>query len=338
MKRAYRLLAAGLIILNLCAAEHVSALASFTVVEDDSQIMLIEDTAPAVAVSGWDSEGEAVFRQMPDQTDDTMVVTPEATAENNQLNMAMAERAEAQELFLRAEDSYYSGDFAGAVRLMRENLDMNYAPMQGLLGLCYYLGYGVGTDDNEAYRLFSLAADQGDAGALYCKARSTELGYGTAADPAAAKRMFEDAVADLQAQVNSGNDPHTRGRICYFLGCAYVYGQGVKQNVDQGLDYLARALALGDSNAAYSLGAFYRNGGEIGYFTCQKDPTQALSCYEAAAKGGIPDAMYRTGMMYLNGEGTAADPTKAGLYLQLAAAAGVSEAEKAIQEWVAANG
>ena len=337
MKRAYRLLAAGLMILHLYAAGQAEASASFTIVEDDSQMMLIEDSAPAPAVSGWDSGAEMVIRQTP-QADDTIIVTPETTAGSGQQDMVMADRGEAEDVVQRAETSYYSGDFAGAVRLMRENLDMNYAPMQGLLGLCYYLGYGVGTNDNEAYRLFSLAADQGDAGALYCKARSTELGYGTAADPSAAKSMYEDAVSAMQSQAESESDPYTRGRLYYFLGCAHVYGKGVRQNVDQGLDYLSRSFALGDLNAAYSLGALYRNGGEIGYFTCQKDPAQALACYEAAAQRGIPDAMYRAGMMYLNGEGTVADSTKAGVYLQMAAASGVSEAERVINEWMAANG
>ncbi len=323
--------------LGLCFCTYAPARASFTVLEDETQIMLIEDSNPAPVVSGWDTaEGDQVRQIPPDE--DTLVVIPEAVAENSQLNMAMEERAEAEEIYRQAENCYYSGDFAGAVRLMRENLDLNYAPMQELLGLCYYLGYGTRTDDNEAYRLFCLAADQGWAGALYCKARSTELGYGTAANHDAARRMYEQAASAMETQAQSEKDLHTRGRLYYFLGCAYVYGgQGVKQNVEKGLDYLNQALSMGDSSAAYSLGYFYRNGGEIGYFTCQKDPSQALRCFEDAARGGIPDALYRAGMMYLNGEGTTADTQKGLIYLQLASEAGIPEASKAVEEWLAAN-
>ena len=213
----------------------------------------------------------------------------EAAAVLSTLESYVPQDNAAADVFLQAEELFYTGKFEEAVALMRENLDSGYAPLQELLGLACYMGYGTAEDNDEAYRLFCLAADQGNPSALYCKARNLEFGYGVAADKAAADEMYRQAIAAMETAVGLETDPRTQGRMYNFLGFGYMYGQTGKTDGEKALKYFTRAVELGDTLAARQLGALYATGGG-GIISVPRDYEKALECMELAAAGNIPGA------------------------------------------------
>ena len=68
-----------------------------------------------------------------------------------------------------------------------------------------------------------------------------------------------------------------------------MYGQAVDVDSDKAVEYLSRAVELGDTFAARQLGAVYATGGG-GVISAPRDMEKALACMELAAAGGIPGA------------------------------------------------
>jgi TPR repeat protein len=91
----------------------------------------------------------------------------------------------------------------------------------------------------------------------------------------------------------------------------------------------AAQAQAGDARAAYELGLRYRNG--IGVAV---DPVLAARSIEAAACGGLPEAMFTLSNMLAAGEGVAVDAAAARRWLEAAAALGFPAAlqELALRE------
>lgn len=68
----------------------------------------------------------------------------------------------------------FSKDIKKSLVCCKEAASQNYAPAQTWLGVCYEEGKGVDQDNEEALRLYRLAADQGCATARYKLGRSCE--------------------------------------------------------------------------------------------------------------------------------------------------------------------
>jgi tetratricopeptide (TPR) repeat protein len=95
-------------------------------------------------------------------------------------------------------------------------------------------------------------------------------------------------------------------------------------------DKLRTAIEEQDAAAYMKLGLPLAQGGLVlaqeyvagGYYTgqgVQKDFKEALRWTEKAGNGGVPNAMYRAGLIYFNGEGTQADKVLAARWFQRAA-------------------
>jgi uncharacterized protein len=122
------------------------------------------------------------------------------------------------------------------------------------------------------------------------------------------------------------------------LGRMYADGDGVKQNDLRAFDYF-RTLA--DSHAGempgtrpavfvakafVAIGGYYLTG--IPNSEVKPDAVQAREMFwYAASNFGDPDAQYRLGRMYLDGQGTAKDPKQAMRWLFTAASKGQYEAQ-----------
>jgi TPR repeat protein len=122
------------------------------------------------------------------------------------------------------------------------------------------------------------------------------------------------------------------------LGRMYADGDGVKQNDLRAFDYF-RTLADSHADetpgtrpavfvakAFVALGGYYLTG--IPNSDVKLDPAHAREMFwYAASYFGDPDAQYRLGRMYLDGQGIAKDPKQARRWLFTAAGKGQYEAQ-----------
>jgi len=147
-----------------------------------------------------------------------------------------------------------------------------------------------------------------------------------AGDIAAAQRSLEDAARDGDVMA------------AWKLGRMYADGDGVTQNDRRAFEYF-RGLAdshadeaPGTSQAVFvakafvALGSYYLAG--IPNSDITPDAVRAHEMfYNAASTFADPDAQYRLGRMYLDGQGIAKDTKQAVRWLSLAAAKGQYEAQ-----------
>jgi TPR repeat protein len=122
------------------------------------------------------------------------------------------------------------------------------------------------------------------------------------------------------------------------LGRMYADGDGVKQNDLRAFDYF-RTLADSHADetpgtrpavfvakAFVAIGGYYLTG--IANSEVKPDPGHALELFNyAASYFGDPDAQYRLGRLYLDGQGIAKDPKQARRWLFTAAGKGQYEAQ-----------
>src|SRR5579885_1248128 len=66
---------------------------------------------------------------------------------------------------------------------------------------------------------------------------------------------FHEAFVGFSKLVQSGN-----AMAATYLSNFYFRGEGVPRNVEKGIELLELAITLGDSQAAFNLGALYRSG------------------------------------------------------------------------------
>lgn len=121
-----------------------------------------------------------------------------------------------------------------------------------------------------------------------------------------------------RSQANDGDkDAMVKIGLCYFTG------SGVKQNDNLAMMWIKRAAELGDSHTAYMLGET---------FSQNKNLELAANCYRSAANQKYPKAVFKLGMMYMNGYGVVLNRTKAIALIQEAANLGNPEAYAYIEE------
>jgi TPR repeat protein len=122
------------------------------------------------------------------------------------------------------------------------------APAQYRLGLMYFEGHGVSQDFEEAHRYFSMAADQQDRESLLKLAGMYRTGTGV-------QRDIHKAIAFYRRVGEMG-----WGEKFYDLGKMYKTGIEVNQNFSEAFGYFCRAAELGYSDALYEVATLYRDG------------------------------------------------------------------------------
>ena len=93
------------------------------------------------------------------------------------------------------------------------------------------------------------------------------------------------------------------------LGYMYIVGEGVPQDTVTAAEYLKRASDLGNTKAMCNLGSIMMG----------IDPSQALALFERAAESGYEKGMINAATMLRGGNGVAADPERAVMWLERAA-------------------
>ena len=143
----------------------------------------------------------------------------------------------------------------------------------GNLANCYAFGTGVPKDLVEAFRLYKLSAEEGNAASCYSLGMMMQRGEGTPYDPVKAFKWLKRAAdagfpsalvnagVSLQQGIGIKEDP--AGAVVYFreaarqaspngmfnLGVAYLKGLGVTQNTGLAFEWLKRAASVGHPDA-----------------------------------------------------------------------------------------
>lgn len=177
------------------------------------------------------------------------------------------------------------------------------------LGILYDNGLGVEQDAAKAQELFDAVIAQecveGYLGNAY-------IAYGKE-DYAAAFEYLNKA--------SEGKEQIFVAQAMSDIGTLYYYGQGVKQDYEQAIEWHEKAADLGNVSAMNELGYTYGIGEGV-----EADYTQALEWLKKAADLGNASAINNLGDMYFYGKGVEQDYTQALEWFEKAADLGEANA------------
>ena len=171
---------------------------------------------------------------------------------------------------------------------LQEAAIQGYPEAQAHLGYYYYMGYRtIQQDYLEAFRWFSLAAEQGLAEAQFRVGCMYYAGQGVPQDWQNAAYWFEKAAeqGDAMAQYN--------------LAVLHSEDRGIEKNLRLANHWLQVAAERGLAEAQYDLGLYYYKG--IRLFP--KGYRKAFYWFEKAAIQGHLSAQNNLGLMYASGFG-----------------------------------
>jgi TPR repeat protein/uncharacterized caspase-like protein len=189
------------------------------------------------------------------------------------------------------------------------------ARAQVLAGAAYRVGWsGFPKNENEAWRLFRLAAAQGDARGQYLMGVAAYTGVGGATrNEAEAARLYRLAA-------DQGN---AFGQVS--LGALYDYGAGgLRQDKVEAVRWYQLAATQGNAYGMVYLGLSHRDGdGGLAV-----NETEAVRLFRLAAAQGNSLAQLNLAFMYLQGRGgLRPDDAEAARLYRLAADQGEADAQ-----------
>lgn len=236
---------------------------------------------------------------------------------------------EAVELLVKSVDQGYN-DQPDLLRTLAAN-DYGYA--QYGLGVCYFKGYGVEEDEDEAVEWLIQAADNGIEEAAVYLALAAENGNEDCFDTL--EEMANDDVAAAQ----------------YGVGICYYYGYGTDEDEEEAAEWFVSAIEneyncdgyFDDEKLIEKLKYLIDNDIEMDWDTISVwlaqvvERTESDNCFdilESLAEDEFPAAQYGLGLCYYNGYGADVDEDKGVNLIKKAAEQEYDEA----QEWLAENG
>jgi len=124
---------------------------------------------------------------------------------------------------------------------------------------------------------------------------------------------------DLAQKAAAGGDPQAHTLI----GRIHAEGLGVPQSEATAAKWYARAVELGDVEAAFALGVLYARGSP----GLERNYAEAARLFEMAAAREHALANYNLGLLFLNGQGRPENPHRAFAHIRFAAWRGVVAAQ-----------
>ena len=187
-------------------------------------------------------------------------------------------------------------------KLNNDKLDLSDSKVQFEIGRRFIHGFGVPKNANEAFRWFSLSAEQGypnsqcSIGFFYASGKGVTQDYSEAA-----KWFLKSAEqGDAIAQFNLGN--------------CYVNGKGVTQDYSEAVKWYLKSAEQGDAKSQCNIGFCYANGKGV-----TQDYSEAVKWYLKSAEQGNIIAQNNLGTSYFQGKGVEPDYEKAAKWYLLAA-------------------
>ena len=171
----------------------------------------------------------------------------------------------------------------------------------------YDLGIGVEEDKHKAASLYREAMNQGDKSAKHNLAMLLVTEEGDLSDKPTGIQMLQELA----------NEGETYSILS--LGGCYMNGQGVKQDIDRGLELYHTASNMGLGIATYSIAAYHFN-------ECHDIETGMTYC-EKAAEQGFALAASILEQLYEEGMGVEKDMDKAMTYMKRAAELGDAQCQ-----------
>lgn len=173
------------------------------------------------------------------------------------------------------------------------------------------LAGGAASRERTAVRHVAALAAKGDPKGLYDLAVLHDMGY----DSIPVDSARSTALYRLSAL--SGYAPAQN-----YLGFRYFNGEGVAENVDSALFWLAKAAGQGDAKAANNLGFLLANSDRV-----SRDYPQAIRWLTVAADAGVPTGESLLADLYRRGLGTPPDTARAEQLYERAILHGLHDAE-----------
>lgn len=215
-------------------------------------------------------------------------------------------------------EEYGKKDLAEAVKWFRKAAEKGNAEAQYGLGICYEYGQGVEKDLAESVKWYRKAAEQGLAdaqcafGICIVRARDIARAHLEVFVQISEELRSDDIWAKLLREASQASDLKEKPDHCfaeavkwwrkaaeqdnvmaqYFLGVAYVQGDGVEKNRAEAEKWLSKAAAQGHVKAQFYLGECY---------VAWNDYTEAMKCFRKAADQGYAEAQAKLGACYYVG-------------------------------------
>ena len=194
--------------------------------------------------------------------------------------------------------------------LTNDKLDLSIPNVQKEMGIRFFYGFGVPKNGEEAFKWFSISAEQGVAKAQYNLGLCYYRGYGVAQDYVEAVKWFRKAA-------EQGNDKAQDA-----LGLCFHWGNGVSQDYFEAVKWFRKAAEQENTIAQNNLGACYKRGDGVtqNYF-------EAVKWYRKAAEQGVAIAQYNLGTCYQRGDGVAQNYSEAVKWYRRSAEQGDAKAQ-----------
>lgn len=163
-------------------------------------------------------------------------------------------------------------------------------------------------DFAEAFRLFLLEAESGNALAMHDLGRMFADGLGREIDLAAAQEWYAKALAAFLKEEQSAKGKQ-RPYLQYRIGKMFVVGLGTEQDYEKAALWFSKAVSANHKYAQYSLAGLYYRGQGV-----EQDYEQALHLYQSSSRHENPYADYELAKMYRDGIGTRKDDEQADVH------------------------
>ena len=162
-----------------------------------------------------------------------------------------------------------------------------YAEVMRRLGICYKVKFTRNEGLRNSINYLNRAYELGDIEAMRQLGICYENGEGVDKNLSMAAKLYQLATDrnNAKAMVN--------------LASCYENGHGVPQDLNIAIELLQQAVDLNDSDAMFNLASWY----EQGKGGLPQDLVEVACLLGQAAGNGHVEAMYKLGIMFMNGEG-----------------------------------
>jgi TPR repeat protein len=203
-----------------------------------------------------------------------------------------------------------SGDDEEAARLYRVAAEKGFSKAQANLAQLLSAGRGVPRDLASAFEWTKKAALSGNAIAQSSLGLKFELGTGTVSDLAQANKWYRKAAEQGLAVAQSN------------LANGYQFGRGLDKDPSQAATWYRRAAEQGDQRAQLRLGQLLQDGEGV-----RQDEVEGSIWIRKAAEQGYSSAQFALAYSLVHGRGVQKDHAEAVLWYRRAAMQGDSAAQ-----------
>lgn len=199
------------------------------------------------------------------------------------------------EFYAKGKAFYDKNEYTQAFRLFTEGANAGDVESQVMLGRMYYKGKGTEQDCEQARRWFQAAIDQNNADAYaWMSDIYVEKKCGDEVDYEKALQLIRKSI-DLGSAYGMNN-----------LGWMYQNGFGITKDLNEAVKWYRMSAEHGDPVGQLDLGGLYSSGKGV-----TQDYAEAMKWYRMAADQGHAEGFSAIANMYYNGKGVAQDYAEA---------------------------